>query len=107
MATTSSSSQLIRTSRRAFCYDGEIMAHKCSQVAPAPFGPDHPSQLSLEKMRPSPPTCHPRPRSTQQNRRKLQKQAKSLSKRNHVRYDAEGNRLTKLEIASGKLIEYS
>ena len=88
MATTSSSSKLIRTSRRALSYDGELMAHKCSQVAPDTFGPDHASPLWLEKMRPSPPTCHPRPRSTQQNCRKLQKQAKSLSKRNHVRYHA-------------------
>ena len=89
MATTSSSSRLIRTSRRALSYDGELKAHMHSQVAPDTFGPDHASQLGLEFSSLHSPKCHPRPRSPQQSSNRLQEPGKTWSSLNHVRYDHE------------------
>lgn len=107
MATTSSSSKLIRTSRRALIYDGELEAHRCNEVALDTFGPDHASQLWLEDGSLHPPTCHPRPRSCQQSRPRLAKQAKSRSKYHHVRYDASSRMLTAVSGRYSNTVTYT
>lgn len=86
VAVTSSSSKLIRTSRRALSYTGELEAHRYSQVALDTIGPDHASQLWLKDGTLHPPTCHPHPRSHQQSKVSPPKQARQWPCQYHVRY---------------------